>query len=76
MPTYDYRCTACGHQFEAFQTMSAEPLKECPVCGEAVERLIGVPGLIFKGSGFYITDYKKKKTVEKEKPKKETADKK
>ncbi len=63
MPTYDYRCSACGHQFEAFQAMSANPLTECPVCGGRVERLIGGgAGLVFKGSGFYITDYKKQKS--------------
>ncbi len=60
MPTYDYRCKKCNHQFEAFQSISAEPLSECPLCGGAVERLIGRgAGLVFKGSGFYITDYKK-----------------
>lgn len=59
MPTYDYRCKKCGHQFEAFQPISAEPLKVCPICTGQVERLIGGgTGLIFKGSGFYITDYK------------------
>ena len=61
MPTYDYRCTNCGHQFEAFQSMLDEPLKVCPECGGKIERLIsGGTGLIFKGSGFYITDYKRK----------------
>lgn len=59
MPTYDYRCQKCGHQFEAFQSITAEPLHECPVCHGALERLIsGGAGLVFKGSGFYITDYK------------------
>ncbi len=73
MPTYDYRCRACGHQFEAFQSIKAEPLRECPVCGGPVERLIGLGnGLIFKGSGFYITDYKKNNGGSKEK---KTADK-
>lgn len=63
MPTYDYRCNACKHLFEAFQSITATPLKECPNCGAEVERLIGAGmGLIFKGSGFYITDYKKSKT--------------
>ena len=61
MPTYDYRCVDCGHQFEAFQSMRDEPLKVCPECGGRIERLIsGGTGLIFKGSGFYITDYKHK----------------
>ena len=59
MPTYDYQCESCSHHFEAFHAMSAEPLSECPVCGGHVQRLIGGgTGLIFKGSGFYITDYK------------------
>ncbi len=60
MPTYDYRCTACGHEFEAFQSMSAPVLKKCPKCGKAkLERLIGTgAGIIFKGSGFYETDYR------------------
>jgi putative FmdB family regulatory protein len=63
MPTYDYRCNECGHHFEAFQAMSAEPLTTCPLCGGPVERLIGAgAGLVFKGSGFYITDYKNKKS--------------
>lgn len=61
MPTYDYMCLVCHHRFEAFQSMSEKPLDKCPVCGEAVKRLIGPgAGLIFKGSGFYITDYKNK----------------
>lgn len=61
MPTYDYICNECSHNFEAFQSMSAEPLKECPECGkESVKRLIGTgAGLMFKGTGFYETDYKK-----------------
>jgi len=61
MPTYDYKCKKCGHRFEAFQRMTDEPLKECPECNGEVQRLIsGGTGLIFKGSGFYITDYKNK----------------
>jgi putative FmdB family regulatory protein len=60
MPTYEYRCNACGHKFEAFHAMSAEPVKVCPKCRKRkVERLIsGGAGFIFKGSGFYITDYR------------------
>ncbi len=60
MPTYDYRCTACEHEFEEFQSMSAKPLKKCPQCGKLkLERLIGTgAGVIFKGSGFYETDYR------------------
>jgi putative FmdB family regulatory protein len=60
MPTYDYECDACDHRFDAFQTMSAEPLKKCPQCGKKkLRRLFGAgAGLIFKGSGFYLTDYR------------------
>lgn len=60
MPTYEYECLSCGHTFELFQSMSEEPAKECPTCGKEVRRLIS-PGLgiIFKGSGFYVTDNRK-----------------
>ena len=59
MPTYEYRCKK-GHVFERLQTMSEAPLKRCEKCKSPVERLIGSgAGLIFKGTGFYITDYKK-----------------
>lgn len=59
MPTYEYRCTACGKGFEVFQRMSDEPVAECPECGGKAERRIsGGAGLLFKGSGFYITDYR------------------
>ncbi len=60
MPTYDYRCKACDHTFEQFQSMKDSPLKVCPSCGKKqLERLIGTGGaIIFKGSGFYITDYR------------------
>jgi putative FmdB family regulatory protein len=61
MPTYDYRCTVCDHRFELVQKMSDPPRKRCPKCGKKVERLIGAgAGLLFKGSGFYITDYRSK----------------
>jgi putative FmdB family regulatory protein len=62
MPTYEYACPKCGHQFEQFQSMKDEPLKRCPSCRKSgLKRLIGGgAGLIFKGTGFYITDYKKK----------------
>jgi putative FmdB family regulatory protein len=57
MPTYEYECKSCGHTFEAFQAMSDEPLKSCPECGRDIRRLIfGGTGVIFKGSGFYVTD--------------------
>jgi putative FmdB family regulatory protein len=60
MPTYDYKCDACGNQFERFQSVTAAPIRKCPSCGKnKVRRLIGPgAGLIFKGSGFYITDYR------------------
>lgn len=70
MPTYDYVCKECNHQFEAFQKMTDPHLKTCPHCGGEVVRKIGLgAGMIFKGSGFYETDYKThakkaKKTVE------------
>ena len=60
MPTYDYKCEACGHAFEKFQSMSAGHLKKCPECGKPkLVRLIGTgAGVIFKGGGFYETDYR------------------
>jgi len=62
MPTYEYACTKCGYEFEQFQSMKDEPLKKCPKCKkQSLRRLVGAgAGLIFKGSGFYITDYKNK----------------
>ena len=61
MPTYQYKCLACGHNFEILQKMSDEPIKECPNCKGEVKRLLGAgAGPIFKGSGFYHTDYKNK----------------
>ena len=60
MPHYDYRCEHCGHQFEAFQSIKDAPLADCPACREPrLQRLIGAgAGLLFKGSGFYATDYR------------------
>lgn len=59
MPTYDYKCTSCGHEFELFQKMTDPPAEVCPSCGGPVRRKIGSgAGLIFKGSGFYATDYR------------------
>src|SRR5215211_6513730 len=61
MPTYDYRCDACQHQFEELQSFSADPLKTCPKCGkDQLRRLFGTgAAVLFKGSGFYETDYKR-----------------
>ena len=70
MPTYDYKCTLCNHTFEFFQPMSAEPLKECPECKGNLKRIIGTgAGPIFKGSGFYQTDYKNTKKSDTKEPK-------
>src|SRR5688572_15715796 len=68
MPTYEYACQKCGHEFEQFQSMRDEPLKKCPHCKKAgLKRLVGSgAGLIFKGTGFYITDYKNKGAGQKE----------
>ena len=62
MPTYQYECAACGHEFEVLQSMKDAKLKKCPKCSKLkLNRLIGAgSGVIFKGSGFYATDYKKK----------------
>jgi putative FmdB family regulatory protein len=61
MPTYEYACRECGYGFEEIQSIKAEPLVTCPNCGKnSLKRLLGTgAGLIFKGNGFYITDYKK-----------------
>jgi len=63
MPNYDYECQSCGHKFEKFQYMNDQPIKKCPDCHkDKVKRLISSgSGIIFKGSGFYATDYKKSK---------------
>ena len=61
MPTYDYKCQDCGYDFEKFQSINARKLSKCPRCGGKVKRLIGTgAGIIFKGSGFYETDYRSK----------------
>lgn len=61
MPTYEYRCAACAHTFEEFQSITADPFEICPQCGKPTLRRIlgGGAGMIFKGSGFYLTDYRK-----------------
>lgn len=60
MPTYDYECSQCGHKWEEFQSITAKPLRKCPECGKLkAKRVIGAGGgIIFKGSGFYQTDYR------------------
>ena len=79
MPTYDYICSECGERFEHFQTMTSSVLTQKPNCEQekcAVKRIVsGGTGLIFKGSGFYLTDYKKKEKTEKPKDKTEKKDK-
>jgi putative FmdB family regulatory protein len=66
MPTYEYECKSCSRRFEVFQSMSDEPIKKCPECGKAVRRLVsGGVGVIFKGSGFYVTDAAPKKAASK-----------
>lgn len=69
MPTYEYLCSKCGHKFEKFQSITAPAIKQCPACKKnSVQRLIGTgAGLIFKGSGFYITDYRSEGYKEKAK---------
>lgn len=59
MPTYEYVCRKCGHEFEEFQKITDPPLKRCPKCRGAIKRKIGTgAALLFKGSGFYVTDYR------------------
>jgi len=75
MPTYEYECQKCGHRFDEFQSMTAKPLVRCPKCRGKLKRLIGAgAGLLFKGSGFYITDYRKPGYSEKKKSDKSGGD--
>ena len=79
MPTYDYCCDACKHEFEQFESITTEPQKKCPKCKKnKLRRLFGAGGgLIFKGSGFYQTDYRPdsyKKAAEADKPESESSD--
>jgi len=76
MATYEYKCNKCEEIFEVFQKMSEEPLKECSVCGgELIKLISGGVGIIFKGSGFYTTDYKNSSNnkVDSKKEEKKTA---
>jgi putative FmdB family regulatory protein len=81
MPTYEYKCLKCGKHFDEFQPITSAPLKKCKYCSGRVKRLISAgAGFIFKGTGFYATDYRKpdykqKQEKEKEKPKTCTAEK-
>ncbi len=64
MPTYEYQCKTCGHQFEQMQRFSDPPLTECPKCSGQIRRVIFPAGVIFKGSGWYITDSRKSSASE------------
>lgn len=76
MPTYDYLCETCSHKFEQFQSIKAESLKTCPACQGRLRRLIGSgAGIIFKGSGFYQTDYRSPSYQKKAEAEKKAADK-
>lgn len=76
MPTYEYECSKCGNKFDVFQKMTDKPNAKCPKCNGKSDRLISSgSGIIFKGSGFYETDYKKKKTGKKDTPSCPKADK-
>jgi putative FmdB family regulatory protein len=63
LPLYPYRCTQCGHRFEKIQHFKDEPIKACPECGGAVERVLTAPGLQFKGAGWYVNDYAAKSSA-------------
>lgn len=78
MPTYQYLCENCGYEFEQFQSITARPLNKCPQCGKSkLKRLIGTgAGVIFKGPGFYETDYRSKSYKEAEKKEKDSGEKK
>jgi putative FmdB family regulatory protein len=68
MPTYEYECEKCHHQFEQVQKITEEPVKVCPICGGKVKRLIsGGGGFLFKGNGFYITDHRSESYKKKQK---------
>jgi putative FmdB family regulatory protein len=75
MPTYEYKCSNCGHKWDKFQSITAAPIKLCPACGKrTAQRLIGTgAGVIFKGSGFYTTDYRSDSYKERAKSDKESA---
>ena len=62
MPTYEYECLECKHRFDLFHSIKDETLKKCEKCGNDVKKIIGAAGIIFKGEGFYVNDYKNKKS--------------
>jgi putative FmdB family regulatory protein len=76
MPTYEYKCENCGYEFEQFQSITAKPLRMCPKCDKrGLKRLIGAgAGVIFKGSGFYETDYRSESYKKAEKKEKDSTD--
>ncbi len=75
MPTYEYECSKCGYKFEQFQQITEDPLEICPKCKSRLERLIGPGGgFIFKGAGFYATDYRKPSPKEKKEPSAEASE--
>ncbi len=76
MPTYEYECDACGHRFEKFQSITAKPVRTCPECGQSrAKRLLGTgAALLFKGSGFYATDYRSPSYKDAAKSETETGD--
>lgn len=72
MPTYEYKCDHCNKRFELFQKITEEPITNCPSCGAKVRRLLGIGGgIIFKGSGFYATDYRNESYKKREKEEKD-----
>jgi putative FmdB family regulatory protein len=71
VPTYQYACTECGHAFEQFQNFSDDTLSVCPECEGRLRKLFNAVGVVFKGSGFYRTDSRKKESTESDSPKKD-----
>ena len=63
MPIYGYRCSSCGHEFEVLQKMSDAPLKTCPKCSGQLAKMVYAAGIVYKGSGYYSTDYKGSKAA-------------
>lgn len=76
MPIYEYQCDSCGYQFEVKQSIKDEALTTCERCGKSLQRLISSPGIMFKGSGWYVTDYSNKLTPPSEGEKAPAGDKK